>query len=690
MSKKLFFFFWIIFGINTFYSQTSWELLNPKPTANTGKDIKFVSNNIGYIITSNELLQTINAGATWLKKQNITSGNDMSFYNSLGYIVGNNGYILKTENNGESWNQISTGFNTNNFNTVNIVDNNNIILSSSNNIIKTSNGGLTWDMINIPNGNVVKTTFLSSLVGHAVTTNGKILKTIDGGLNWQIKYSINTIPSSFFTIYFINENIGFATGEHNEMYKTINSGETWIKISGTSEAIYDLYFLNENTGFATGDLGATYKTNDGGNTWSQIFFQNGFIYNTSMYGIFFQNNNIGYATGARGRIIKTEDGGNTWLHHSVTYDDFSQLQIVNNNIGYVQTGNRFYKTTNLGNTWTLVGSLNLGTSVTNSDFTFINENLGYATTGGPYGGHVYKTTDGGITWSILNNGNDIIDEGISSIFFLNENTGFISGGFNQKKVMKTSNGGNSWTQVSDQIFGDIQFVNQLVGYGTRIGNYNGAIYKTTDGGNTWNLSIELAGKSIKSLHFIDANNGYIVGDNSLCYKTNDGGISWQEITVPNGYYTIVKFYSSNIGYIVNENGNLYKTLNGGLTWTLLTTQYGISSVELANNYIFTAGKSGKIYRSETGILTTNEKITDENISIYPNPVTDFVSIKINNNEKISLIELFNIEGKLVYSSSTLNSYDTVKIDMSYFNKGMYFLKINLKNNKTIYKKIILN
>lgn len=689
MNKKLFFFFWIILGINKLFSQTGWELLNPKPTVNTGKDIKFISNNIGYIITSNELLKTINAGATWSKKQNISSGNDMSFYNSLGYIVGDNGYVLKTENNGEVWNQISTGFDNENFNTVNIIDNNNIILSSSNNIIKTNNGGLTWDITNIinyPNGSIVKTTFLSSLVGHAASTNGKILKTIDGGLNWYITSSVNTASSSFLTIYFINENIGFATNKNDEMFKTTNSGETWIKISGTGKKIYDLYFLNDNMGFATGDLGATYKTNDGGNTWSPIFFQSGLVYNTSMYGIFFQNNNIGYATGARGRIIKTEDGGNTWINHSITYNDFRQLQIVNNNIGYVQTGDRFYKTTNFGNSWVPVGSLNLGTSVTSSDFTFVNENLGYATT---YGGHIYKTVDGGMTWSILNNGNTIIYEGISSIFFLNENTGFISGGFNQKKVMKTSNGGNSWTQVSDQIFGDIQFVNQMVGYGNRTGNSNGAIYKTTDGGNTWNLSIELADQSTNSFHFTDVNNGYLIGQGHIAYKTNDGGTSWQQIEVPYGNYTIIKFYSPQIGYIVKDNGSLYKTLDGGSTWTLLTTQYRITSVELANNYVFTAGDNGIIYRSEAQILATNNKIIDEEILIYPNPATDFVNIKINNTKNISLIELFNLEGKLVYSTSTLNSHDDVKIDMSYYSKGMYFLKINLKNNKTIFKKIIL-
>ncbi|MEO1032162.1 MAG: YCF48-related protein, partial [Bacteroidota bacterium] len=126
MKKNLLILLCAILCFNKIQSQTNWELLNPKPTANTGKDVEFVTSDIGFIITSNELLETIDAGNNWQKKQNISSGNDMSFYNSTGYIVGNNGYILKSTDNGASWNQISTGYNSS-FNTVNIIDANNII-----------------------------------------------------------------------------------------------------------------------------------------------------------------------------------------------------------------------------------------------------------------------------------------------------------------------------------------------------------------------------------------------------------------------------------------------------------------------------------------------------------------------------------------------------------------------------------
>jgi len=64
----------------------------------------------------------------------------MDFKNSVGFIVGNNGYVLKSN---DSWSNLVSNYywivaliitlST-------IIDDNNIIISSSNNIIKTSNG----------------------------------------------------------------------------------------------------------------------------------------------------------------------------------------------------------------------------------------------------------------------------------------------------------------------------------------------------------------------------------------------------------------------------------------------------------------------------------------------------------------------------------------------------------------------
>jgi photosystem II stability/assembly factor-like uncharacterized protein len=666
------------------YSQNTWELLNPKPSYNTGKVVRFVSDNIGYIINSNEILETNNSGVSWQKKQNITSGNDLNFNQNIGYIVGNSGYVLKSIDSGTSWTQISTG-SSGDFNTVNIINETDIIISSAYAIIKSSDGGNTWTSKTIPNVSVNKTFFVTALIGHAACDSGTMLKTIDGGQNWYITQSSNVYPSDLFTVYFINQNIGFYTKEHNDMYKTIDGGETWSKIISVSDAIYNFYFINENVGYATGADGVIFKTIDGGNTWEWAGFQNGRYGNTNMYGIHFLDNNIGYATGARGRIIKTIDGGKTWNENSPTYNDIRQLQFIDNNIGFAEVGDQFFKTVDSGQNWQNVGSLNLGQSVSASQYIFLNKNLGYATTGGPYGGQVYKTLDGGVTWVVLNNGYDIIDEGIDSISFINENTGFISGGFNQRKVLKTIDGGVTWQQVLNEEFGQIQFLNNQVGYAHRIGYSGGRMYKTIDGGNTWNINIDVD-ENIKSFHFLDENNGYFVGDNSLMYKTKNGGVSWEKLTVPYVYFTFVKFYSKNVGYIFDDYGRLYKTINGGVSWENLTTinSYGSpsNSISIVEKNIYVGGSNGKILKG---------KVSFDPFSILANPVLNpsnkgaTLTGNITSNEGLIQNIRFEFGTNYTFDNIINTNPNTVTFDSSL---NVSTVLLNLSPNTTYYYKLI--
>lgn len=665
-------------------SQNNWELLNPKPSYNTGKEIHFVSNTNGYIINANEILETNNSGVTWQKKQNITSGNDLKFNQNIGYIVGNGGYVLKSIDSGTSWTQIPTGFNDD-FNSVNIISATDIIISGKFTLLKSSDGGTTWFSKTIPNVIVNKTFFVSALIGHAACTSGTILKTIDGGQNWYTTQSTTVSPSNVFTIYFINQNIGFYTKEHSEMYKTIDGGETWTLIKGISDAIYAFYFVNENMGYATGADGVIFKTTDAGNTWVWAGFQNGRYFNTTIYGVHFLDENIGYATGARGRIIKTIDGGKTWNENSPTYNDVRQLQFIDNNIGFAEVGDKFFKTVDGGQNWQNIGSLNLGQSVFASKYQFLNKNLGYATTGGTYGGQVYKTLDGGVTWVMLNNGSDIIDEGIDSIYFMDENTGFISGGFNQKKVMKTIDGGITWQQVLNQEFGQIQFLNNQVGYAHRIGYSAGRMYKTIDGGNTWNINIDVD-QNINSIHFLDENNGYFAGDNGLMYKTKNGGITWEKLTVPYVYYTFVKFYSKNVGYIFDDYGRLYKTTNGGATWENLTTinSYGSPSnyIDIVQKDIYVGGSNGKILKSK---VTFDPFYILANSVLNPSNKSATLTGNVTSNE--GLIENIRFEFGTNYTfGTTINTNpNTVAFDSSLLVAASL---VDLTPNTTYYYKLI--
>jgi len=71
------------------------------------------------------------------------------------------------------------------------------------------------------------------------------------------------------------------------------------------------------------------------------------------------------------------------------------------------------------------------------------------------------------------------------------------------------------------------------------------------------------------------------------------------------------------------------------------------------------------------------------INIYVNQGND--QIKITSDEKITSIELFDINGKLVYSLNNINDYKTSVI---LFQKGVYILRARIAD-KIIIKKIVI-
>ncbi|CAM3281868.1 T9SS type A sorting domain-containing protein [Empedobacter stercoris] len=78
------------------------------------------------------------------------------------------------------------------------------------------------------------------------------------------------------------------------------------------------------------------------------------------------------------------------------------------------------------------------------------------------------------------------------------------------------------------------------------------------------------------------------------------------------------------------------------------------------------------------------QIEGKEFKIYPNPVKDYLTFDANFHEQISSVEVSNTIGQVV-----LKSNQSLKgLDTSSLKSGVYFVKINLKDGKTITRKII--
>ena len=132
------------------------------------------------------------------------------------------------------------------------------------------------------------------------------------------------------------------------------------------------------------------------------------------------------------------------------------------------------------------------------------------------------------------------------------------------------------------------------------------------------------------------------------------------------------------------------TINAGTIWFDCSTNpiyVGDVSIPTGNVQVRVKAVDNSNFKSEELISdapfgSTNINNIENNISIYPNPTTNFITI---NAENITSVKIINITGKIISSYEVTDNSTT--IDLSNIEKGIYFVKINTENS-TYTKKII--
>ena len=384
----------------------------------------------------------------------------------------------------------------------------------------------------------------------------------------------------------------------------------------------------------------------------------------TLYAMDFVDDNTGYAAGTFGTILKTTDNGGEWakLNTGIS-DQLMSLDFVNANTGFAGGNDQLLlKTTNAGQTW---NNLVLPSAPNFSllDIKFINAGTGYILGFFLMESRIWKTTDGGQSWATQTTAGANY---LNNLYFLNETTGFASGGSLGGEMIRTTNGGASWSLVYTDSYAkhSIVFLDALTGY---CGSDQGRMYRTTDGGSTWNFVLSDGGIDVLSLNFINATTGFGFGTGSVYIKTTDGGSNWYESqpvgasnssqyfdaavtpagtihaagsfgamvrstnsgadftyksSVTDGYVSDIEFINTSTGYAVTgyNHGDILKTTDAGLSWvsqitSYTTSIYGISFTNAETGYL--AG-SISLYKTTNGGTnwntvynsTTNEIFTD--------------------------------------------------------------------------------
>jgi len=218
-------------------------------------------------------------------------------------------------------------------------------------------------------------------------------------------------------------------------------------------------------------------------------------------------------------------------------------------------------------------------------------------------GIILKTTDGGQSWFQISVGTI---PGLEAVSFTSTEVGY-AGGW-QNYFIKTTDGGVTWNQIninsSIWYFKEIEFWDADHGI---VSTGDPQIYVTTDAGNTWTQSVNLS-QGVEDICYVDMNTIYIAGGDEKISRSTNGGLNWTVIY--SGVFQFmffgVEFYNANYGIVGGEDGKVLVTTNGGTNWSISNAGgYGLmSGIHIFNeDSAYVVGTPEQVYKTTDGGLT---------------------------------------------------------------------------------------
>jgi photosystem II stability/assembly factor-like uncharacterized protein len=685
------------------------------------------------------ILMSFHAVAQWVLKNPLPQPMDLNavhFINPAeGWAVGRCGTVMHTIDGGANWQILSLGT-TDDFEDIMFIGADTGWMVGYNMIYRTTDGGQTWNLPESPLPiDACSVCFINSSEGWvAGGSYFTILHTMDGGETWEEQDSgLGSEFGRLYSIYFIDENNGWACGFHNLILKTTNGGNSWSKIGEQqNESLSNIIFFNNQEGIISSTQ-FILRSFDGGESWEQLDFDLFYI-----YGMYFTDQLTGYVCGNDGNIARTINGGTNWtIMETDANMHLFDIQILENGYGYTSGElGRIQSFDPDENRWK---SLTSGINSSFRDIHFLNESEGWIA-----GLDLYHSTDGGTTWL-----EQIPEDGarIYSVYFTDSFNGWCT---SLKKIFRTSDGGESWRlqldldSVTVIRFEKIYFPDTLHGWAL---DFYGLLYHTNDGGENWEQQNSgILNIQQNSIFALDSLHAWISGGYGMISRTTDGGKHWTAIytgsqwsmnwdiqftdelhgwTIDDGvFYTEdgglswtkicneYDFYGWNFHFIDPYNGwmvtqsddGVARTMDGGYTWELQSLPYcsRVLNVWFSDeNNGWAVGTSGIILHTDNGGTVGTEEFkvhppaggSKFKVECYPNPLSDEVTIGYEIVEPSMVkLEIYNYSGQLIEVLASEKQYPghhQFNWNAASFQPGLYLYKLAINQSQTSGKLILV-
>jgi photosystem II stability/assembly factor-like uncharacterized protein len=408
------------------------------------------------------------------------------------------------------------------------------------------------------------------------STCGGVFKTTDGGNNWESVFDDNP----FLTISCItlsphnSAHVFVGTGDPNisgypfvgdGIYKSINSGQTWIHLGLENVGIVTKIVINPNDEniiyaatmgipFEKNENRGLYKTTDGGQTWNKVLYLSNdagiidmvmlpdnpdtlFVAGWNRIRNYFLNE----ISGSESKIYRTFDGGETWvtLTNNLPQQDMTRIGLC----------------LSLQDTVKIVAQI-------------INPN--YFETEG-----IYSTSDFGESWEKFDAGGLESALGGFGWYFgqvrvnpWNKNQMFILG----VDLYRSDDGGKNFDVTTSyyEVHADKHDL-VFVDSSTILLATDGGLYKSTNGGHNWSDIENLPITQFYRIAVDPFHNGMYAGgaqDNGTNYGNRIDSVNWAHILGGDGFQPLFDWENETYVYGETQNGALYKGVrsSGYIQW----------------------------------------------------------------------------------------------------------------------------
>ncbi|MBP6185215.1 MAG: hypothetical protein KA479_09765 [Saprospiraceae bacterium] len=579
------------------------------------------------------------------------------------------------------------------------LDTNNVWLAATNGIWKSSNAGQSWTLKK-GDGSNQATAICDDLVLHP--TNPEILfaaiesdgvwKSTDGGENWlKLGGGLPATDLNFISldmcknqpdVLYASISSGQTTGWHlRGLYRSNDSGENWVKIQNAPNAMcppnppvgascqgwYDnvVAVSPENPDIIWLGGVSLWRSNNGGQNWTHHDYtactncplpqscrtyvdQHDFAFDPGDLQTLYVFND--------GGISKSTDGGNCWhrKNEGLVTAQFYAIASGRSDPGTIVAGTQDHglqgiklsENTNMAwDRWGYLDGSDVEVNATNADMLF----------GGWVNGTYWRSSGGVHTLATQ------ITNGIN----LSENIGFFFAilrqhpvspltllGANQKRLYKTTNGGNSWSAVQamnepkvfefDQADPNFAYCAAWSFDGSR------SFWRSENSGNTWSQLVQNPGWRVTDIKSSPLQSGvvYVSRNSNLpdvahIYKSENYGETWTPIQgdlpdlpvnaiAPHHFAPGVVFAATDLGVFV--------TCNDGETWTEYNDNLPVSfTLDIEFNPVDTTLRIGTLGRgawiTKAWMPDVSPTIDINNpagfgiTSLSPNPVSDILRIQ---------------------------------------------------------------